>query len=79
MIKQTGYVAVAALCAMSAAAPAAANPAKGYRVVYVAERGHYCVTPLRASEAERLGIALYRSECHSMSAWTSMGFQLSRG
>ena len=79
MIKQFVDAATAAAVFAATAMPAAADPARGYRVNYVAERGHYCITPLAANEAERLGIALYRTECHSLTAWATIGFKLSRG
>lgn len=78
MIKEFVYAGAAAALLLTAM-PAAADPAKDYRVSYVAERGHYCITPLAESEAERLGIALYRTECHSLTAWATMGVKLSRG
>lgn len=78
MIRKFGYLGVAAMVAL-ATTPAAADPAKGYRVTYFANRSHYCVRPFAASEAARLGITLYKTECHSAAAWANMGLKVSRG
>jgi hypothetical protein len=79
MIKIFGPVATAAVMFATAAMPAAAKPAKGYQITYSAGRDHYCVRPLSLSEAERLGIAPYKTECHSAAAWKTMGLLVSRG
>ena len=64
----------------AAGAPANATPVKkGYGVNYLAERHHYCITPLSRFEAYRLGIALYRTECHSIEDWATMGVKFSGG
>ncbi len=63
---------------MAAASPAAAAAEKGYRVRYLADRGHYCISPVKASDAERLGIPLHTTECHTASVWAAMGITVSR-
>ncbi|MEO5937540.1 MAG: hypothetical protein ABIQ43_00860 [Sphingomonas sp.] len=78
MHKALGYLGAAAILA-TAATPAAADPAKGYRATYFADRNHYCLRPLTQTEATRLGIALYRTECHTAAAWAYMGLKVSRG
>ena len=78
MIRNIGLLGAAMMVAV-AATPAAADPEKGYRVTYLADRGHYCVRPVTANEAARLGITLYKTECHSAAAWAHMGLKVSRG
>jgi len=75
MIKTLGLLSVVAV--MATAVPAAADAAKGYRVTYLADRNHYCVRPVTAEEADRLGIALYKTECRSAAHWASMGLRIS--
>ncbi len=77
----TNKIALLGLAAMTAmaASPAAAAADKGYRVRYVADHSHYCIRPMTANEAERLGIALYKTECHTAVAWAGMGIMVSRG
>ena len=77
MINKFGFLGFAAMMGV-ATTPAAADPAKGYRVTYLADRGHYCVRPVTESEAARLGITLYKTECHSAAAWAHMGLKVSR-
>lgn len=83
MMRTLGYVGLIAVATIMvliwAGGPAAASPAKGYDVTYRADRGHYCVRPLTLSEAERFGIALYRTECRSAAAWAQQGLTVSHG
>lgn len=77
MMRILGYlslIAVAAIMVMvMASGPAVASPAKGYRVRYVPHSRDFCVTPLIDSEARRLGIAVHRTECHTLAAWAKRG------
>lgn len=77
MMKQLLIGAAATMAAVTS--PCAADPAKGYRIRYVAARDHYCITPVAASEAYRFGISLYRTECHSIEDWAAIGIKLSIG
>lgn len=82
MMKTLGYLGLIAVATImvivTAGGPAAAAPAKGYRVTYLADRGHYCVRPVTAEEADRLGIALYKTECHPAVVWAVMGLNITR-
>ncbi|MEO5493976.1 MAG: hypothetical protein ABIR08_08110 [Sphingomonas sp.] len=81
-MKTLGYLSLIAVVAIMimvvAGGPAVANPAKGYRVTYLADRGHYCLRPVTADEADRLGIALHKTECHTAVAWAGMGLKIAR-
>lgn len=80
MMKWLGYLGLVAVMAVMVivvtGGPAAAAPAKGYRVTYIADRGHYCLRPVTADEADRLGIALHKTECHTAVAWAGMGLTI---
>lgn len=81
-MRALGYLGLTAVLAIMVMVvtqgPAVANPARGYHVTYVADRDHYCVRPVSEGEAARLGIALYKTECHSAAAWAHMGLKVSR-
>lgn len=77
-----GYLSLAAVFAImvtvATGGSAMATPAKGYRVTYLADRDHYCIRPVTELEAERLGIALHKTECHTALVWAGMGLKFSR-
>ncbi|QDZ08456.1 hypothetical protein FPZ24_14070 [Sphingomonas panacisoli] len=77
-----GYLSLMAVLAIMvmvmAGGPAVASPAKGYQITYLADRGHYCLKPLTADEADRLGITMYKTECHTAVAWAGMGLKITR-
>ena len=79
MMKKFAFLGIATMMAVAAASPASAESEKGYRIRYIAQSRDFCVTPLIASEAQRLNIALYRTECHTMVAWAKMGVTFSHG
>lgn len=82
MMKALGYLSLIAVMAIMvmviAGRPAAASPAKGYQITYLADRGHYCVRPTTPEESDRLGITMYQTECHTAVAWAGMGLKITR-
>jgi len=78
MSKKSWFVIGAAVTFVTVASPAAASDAQGYRVTFVAEHGLYCVRPTATSEAERLGIPLYRTQCLTKRAWAMIGLEILR-